>query len=114
MIAQISWYFCKAKARDHDKYNLTIPALCIESTEARKYLNNSVLQNIVFAKMIATKNPYDEIKKGVVIFLQIFFESILVFSAVLCAYRFVQLWMYEKRKISYGKLTFLFFFSGKK
>ena len=110
IITYVSHYYCKIKSKDHSKYNLSIPALCIEKNEAKKYLNNSVLQSIVLARMIATKNPFDKVSKGLIIFLQIFFESVLVFSAILCATRFVQLCMYEKILMSYGKFSFFFFF----
>ena len=110
MMTDSSWFVCKSKAKDHKKYNLTIPALCVEAFIARKYINFTSLQTVMIAKLEANKHKYDNIKKGVVIFLQIFFNTLALFSALLCLYRFIQLSLYDTKKISFGKFSFFLVF----
>lgn len=113
LVAQFSWFFCRVKSRDHHKYNITIPAVCIEQDLAEKYLNASALKRIVYTRFSGNQNKLDKLNKGAIIFLQIFFLANLFAAVVLCAIRFIQFNFFSKSKFNASNIVHLFFLVGK-
>eukprot|EP01091_Cochliopodium_minus_P002324 TRINITY_DN12186_c0_g1_i1.p1 TRINITY_DN12186_c0_g1~~TRINITY_DN12186_c0_g1_i1.p1 ORF type:complete len:448 (+),score=54.08 TRINITY_DN12186_c0_g1_i1:1-1344(+) len=90
VISTNSWFLSRTRDKHNSKYNLTIPAVLLEPSNAAKYLNPVALSRIVLANFTPTKNELTNINKGGIIFLQIFFIGNLFASFVLCVIRFVQ------------------------
>lgn len=115
MVSSFVWFFCRLKSSNSEKYNISIPTYCIEYDEFKNNnITTSDLGSGLKVEMYTSKNIYNNINSGVVIFFQIFYLSSLLICMVLLSIRFVQFNLLSKLKFEINRIIHIFYFIGKK
>ena len=90
IVTVLSWFFCRLKSNDADSLNISIPAVCIESSDTSKYFTAANFSAPLLVTFTGVENPWDAINEGAMIFLQILFIGFLVFGIILDSIQLVR------------------------